>query len=117
VFPSDAAVDNAASSNREGLLIFAALCTATISATQKYLELPTGAATLPDSGASKWDDVQKFLWIRGWQPTYHAEGKMFARYILHHKPAGKIAVLYQNDDYGKDYFKGLKDGSGRQPMQ
>jgi branched-chain amino acid transport system substrate-binding protein len=96
----------------EVLLIFAAFGTATISATQKYLELQQVPQLFPISGASKWDDVQKFSWIRGWQPTYHAEGKMFARYILQHKPAGKIAVLYQNDDYGKDYLKGLKDGLG-----
>ena len=66
----------------------------------------------PISGASKWEDVQSYPWIRGWQPTYRAEGQMLAQYILQNKPAGKIAVLFQNDDYGKDYLMGLKDGLG-----
>ena len=94
------------------LLIFAAFGTATITATQKYLAERQVPQLFPISGASKWEDARTFPWMRGWQPTYQAEGKMFARYILQHKPAGKIAVLYQNDDYGKDYLKGLKDGLG-----
>jgi ABC-type branched-subunit amino acid transport system substrate-binding protein len=94
------------------LLIFASFGTATITATQKYLADRQVPQLFPISGASKWEDARTFPWIRGWQPTYQAEGKLFARYILQHKPAGKIAVLYQNDDYGKDYLKGLKDGLG-----
>src|SRR6201992_2514197 len=48
----------------------------------------------------------------GWQPSYQSEGRIYAKYILKEKPNAKIAVLYQNDDYGKDYLKGLKDGLG-----
>ena len=48
----------------------------------------------------------------GWQPNYQSETQIYAKYILKNKPNAKIAVLYQNDDYGKDYLKGLKDGLG-----
>jgi branched-chain amino acid transport system substrate-binding protein len=48
----------------------------------------------------------------GWQPNYQSEARIYAKYILKNKPDAKIAVLYQNDDYGKDYLKGLKDGLG-----
>jgi branched-chain amino acid transport system substrate-binding protein len=96
----------------EVLLIFAAFGTATTSATQKYLSARKVPQIFPISGASKWEDVQSYPWIRGWQPTYRAEGQMLAQYILQNKPAGKIAVLFQNDDYGKDYLMGLKDGLG-----
>jgi branched-chain amino acid transport system substrate-binding protein len=48
----------------------------------------------------------------GWQPNYQSEGRIYGKYILQEKPDGKIGVLYQNDDYGKDYLKGIKDGLG-----
>jgi branched-chain amino acid transport system substrate-binding protein len=64
------------------------------------------------TGATKWGDPQHFPWTMGWQPTYQAEGHIYAKYLLEHRPQGKIAILYQNDDYGKDYVKGLKDGLG-----
>jgi len=64
------------------------------------------------TGATKWNDPKNFPWTMGWQPNYQSEGRIYAKYILKEKPAGKIAVLYQNDDYGKDYLKGLKDGLG-----
>jgi branched-chain amino acid transport system substrate-binding protein len=94
------------------LLIFGAFGTATISATQKYLNEHKVPQLFLVSGASKWNDPEQFPWIRGWQPTYQMEGQIFARYILQHRPGGRIAVLYQNDDYGKDYLRGLKDGLG-----
>jgi branched-chain amino acid transport system substrate-binding protein len=64
------------------------------------------------SGATKWNDPKEFPWTIGWSPNYQNEARIYARYILKERPSGRIAVLYQNDDYGKDYLKGLKDGLG-----
>jgi ABC-type branched-subunit amino acid transport system substrate-binding protein len=64
------------------------------------------------SGATKWNDPKEFPWTMGWQPNYQNEARIYARYILKERPSARIAVLYQNDDYGKDYLKGLKDGLG-----
>ena len=64
------------------------------------------------TGATKWNDPKEFPWTMGWQPNYQSEARIYAKYILKEKPDAKIAVLYQNDDYGKDYLKGLKDGLG-----
>jgi branched-chain amino acid transport system substrate-binding protein len=64
------------------------------------------------TGATKWGDPKNFPWTMGWQPNYQTEGRIYAKYILDTKPGGKIAVLYQNDDYGKDLLKGLTDGLG-----
>jgi branched-chain amino acid transport system substrate-binding protein len=64
------------------------------------------------TGATKWGDPQHFPWTMGWQPTYQAEGQIYAKYIMKTHPNAKIAILFQNDDYGKDYVKGLKDGLG-----
>jgi branched-chain amino acid transport system substrate-binding protein len=64
------------------------------------------------TGATKWNDPKEFPWTMGWQPNYQSESRIYAKYILKEKPNAKIAILYQNDDYGKDYVKGLKDGLG-----
>jgi branched-chain amino acid transport system substrate-binding protein len=64
------------------------------------------------TGASKWNDPKNFPWTMGWQPNYQTEARIYAKNILQTKPDAKIGVLYQNDDYGKDYLKGLKDGLG-----
>ena len=64
------------------------------------------------TGATKWNDPKNFPWTMGWQPNYQTEGEIYAAHILQTKPDAKIAILYQNDDYGKDYLKGLKDGLG-----
>jgi ABC-type branched-subunit amino acid transport system substrate-binding protein len=64
------------------------------------------------TGATKWDDPKGHPWTIGWQPNYQSEGRIYAAYILKEKPNGKIGVLYQNDDFGKDYLKGLTDGLG-----
>jgi len=64
------------------------------------------------SSATKWNDPQNFPWTMGWSPNYQNEARIYARYILKERPGARIAVLYQNDDYGKDYLKGLKDGLG-----
>src|SRR6266542_2712849 len=64
------------------------------------------------TGATKWNDPKDFPWTMGWQPNYQSESQIYAKYILKNNPNAKIAVLYQNDDYGKDYLKGFKDGLG-----
>jgi branched-chain amino acid transport system substrate-binding protein len=64
------------------------------------------------TGATKWNDPKDFPWTMGWQPNYQTETRIYAKHILQTKPNAKIGVLYQNDDYGKDYLKGLKDGLG-----
>jgi branched-chain amino acid transport system substrate-binding protein len=64
------------------------------------------------TGATKWNDPKQFPWTMGWQPNYQSEGRIYAKYILRERPTGKIGILYQNDDYGKDYVKGIRDGLG-----
>jgi branched-chain amino acid transport system substrate-binding protein len=64
------------------------------------------------TGATKWNDPKNFPWTMGWQPNYQAEGQIYAKYVLKNVPDAKVGILYQNDDYGKDYVKGFKDGLG-----
>jgi branched-chain amino acid transport system substrate-binding protein len=64
------------------------------------------------TGAAKWNDPKHFPWTMGFQPNYQLEARIYAQHILKTKPDGKIGVLYQNDDYGKDYLIGLRDGLG-----
>jgi branched-chain amino acid transport system substrate-binding protein len=64
------------------------------------------------TGATKWNDPKDFPWTMGWQPNYQSESHIYAKWLMKEKPNAKIAILYQNDDYGKDYVKGLKDGLG-----
>ena len=94
------------------LLDFNPLGTPTNSAIQKYLNAKKVPQLFVATGATKWGNPEHFPWTMGFQPTYQTEGHIFAKYILEHKPDAKIGVLYQNDDYGKDYLKGLKDGLG-----
>jgi branched-chain amino acid transport system substrate-binding protein len=65
------------------------------------------------TGATKWNDPKEFPWTMGWQPNYQGEGKIYAQYIMKNHPNAKIGVLYQNDDYGKDYLYGLRAALGR----
>jgi branched-chain amino acid transport system substrate-binding protein len=98
---------------QEGVLLdFDPLGTPTNSAIQKYLNERKVPQLFVATGATKWGDPEHYPWTIGWQPTYQIEGHIFAKYILQHMPNAKIGVLYQNDDYGKDYVKGLKDGLG-----
>jgi len=94
------------------LLIFNSLGTPSNSAIQKYMNTNKVPQLFVASGASKWDDPRAFPWTMGWQPSYQGEAHIYAKYILKEKPNGKIGVLYQNDDFGKDYVKGLKDALG-----
>ncbi len=96
----------------EVLLVFNPLGTPPNSAIQKYLNQKKVPQLFVATGATKWNDPQNFPWTMGWQPNYQSETVIYAKYILKNKPDAKIAVLYQNDDYGKDYLKGFKDGLG-----
>jgi branched-chain amino acid transport system substrate-binding protein len=94
------------------LLIFNSLGTPTNTAIQRYLNQKKVPQLFVATGATKWNDPKNFHWTMGWQPNYQTEAGIYARYLLQNKPNAKIAVLYQNDDYGKDYLKGLTDGLG-----
>ncbi len=96
----------------EVLFIFNSLGTPPNSAIQKYMNTKKVPQLFVATGATKWNDPKDFPWTMGWQPNYQSESRIYARYILKNMPNAKIAVLYQNDDYGKDYLKGLKDGLG-----
>src|SRR5580698_8917805 len=96
----------------EVLFIFNPLGTPPNSAIQKYMNAKKVPQLFVATGATKWNDPREFPWTMGWQPNYQSETQIYAKYILKHMPDAKIAVLYQNDDYGKDYLKGLKDGLG-----
>jgi ABC-type branched-subunit amino acid transport system substrate-binding protein len=94
------------------LLIFGALGTPTNTAIQKYMNAKKVPQLFVQSGATKWNDPKEYPWTMGWPPSYQDEARIYAGYIQRQKPNARIAVLYQNDDYGKDYLKGLKDGLG-----
>ncbi|MHC2624639.1 ABC-type branched-subunit amino acid transport system substrate-binding protein [Bradyrhizobium huanghuaihaiense] len=96
----------------EVLFIFNSLGTPPNSAIQKYMNSKKVPQLFVATGATKWNDPQNFPWTMGWQPNYQSETQIYAKYILKTMPNAKIGVLYQNDDYGKDYLKGLKDGLG-----
>jgi branched-chain amino acid transport system substrate-binding protein len=96
----------------EVLLLFNPLGTPSNSAIQKYLNAKKVPQLFVATGATKWNDPKDFPWTMGWQPSYQSEAHIYAKYLLKEKPDAKIAVLYQNDDFGKDYLKGLKDGLG-----
>ncbi|QDW40592.1 ABC transporter substrate-binding protein [Bradyrhizobium sp. KBS0727] len=96
----------------EVLAMFAVLGTASNSAIQKYLNAKKVPQLFVVSGATRWNDPKAFPWTIGYLPSYQAEARIYANYILKERPSGKIAVLYQNDDLGKDYLKGLRDALG-----
>src|ERR1700745_1988940 len=96
----------------EVFLIFNALGTPTQSAVQKYQNTKKVPQLFLATGASKWNDPKDFPWTMVFQPSYRVEARIFAKYILKAKPDAKVAVFYQNDDFGKDYVAGLKDVFG-----
>jgi branched-chain amino acid transport system substrate-binding protein len=96
----------------EVLVVFNPLGTPPNSAIQKYLNSKKVPQLFVATGATKWNDPKNFPWTMGWQPNYQSETQIYAKYILKEKPNAKIGILYQNDDYGKDYLKGFKDGLG-----
>src|SRR4051812_27872345 len=96
----------------EVLLVFNPLGTPSNTAIQKYLNSKKVPQLFVATGATKWNDPKDFPWTMGWQPSYQSEARIYAKYVLKEKPDAKIAVFYQNDDFGKDYLKGLKGGLG-----
>jgi branched-chain amino acid transport system substrate-binding protein len=96
----------------EVLFLFQTLGTPSNTAIHKYANAKKVPQLFVATGATKWDDPKHFPWTMGWQPNYQTEGKIYAQHILKNKPNAKIGVLYQNDDFGKDVLKGLKDGLG-----
>ncbi len=101
----------------EVLLLFQTLGTPSNTAIQKYMNAKKMPQLFVATGATKWNDPKHFPWTIGWQPNYQSEGHIYAQYLLKTHPNGKVGILYQNDDYGKDYVKGLKDGlNGKLPI-
>jgi branched-chain amino acid transport system substrate-binding protein len=96
----------------EVLLIFQSLGTPTNNAIRQYMNLKKVPQLFVASGATQFGERKSFPWTMGWQPTYQTEGRVYADYILQNLPKGRIGILYQNDDSGRDYVKGLKDGLG-----
>src|ERR1700732_4201406 len=96
----------------EVLLVFNPLGTPSNTAIQKYLNAKKVPQLFVATGASKWNDPKDFPWTMGWQPSYQSEAHIYAKYLMKEKPDAKISVLFQNDDFGKDYLKGLKDALG-----
>ena len=94
------------------LFLAGTLGTPTNTAIHKYVNAQQVPHIFVNTGASKWANPQNFPWTMGWNLSYPNEAKLYAQYLLENKPDAKIAILYQNDDYGKDYVHGLKDGLG-----
>lgn len=92
--------------------IFNSLGTPTNSAVHKYMNKKKVPQLFVATGATKWGQPDKFPWTMGWQPNYQTEGRIYGNYLLQNKPDAKVAILFQNDDYGKDYVKGFKDALG-----
>ncbi|TWT13792.1 ABC transporter substrate-binding protein [Reyranella sp. CPCC 100927] len=95
------------------LCLFNPLGTPTNTAIHKYVNLKKIPHLFLSTGASKWGNPKEFPWTMGWQPDYHTEGVIYAKHILANVKDPKIAVLMQNDDYGKDYYEGLRAGLGK----
>ena len=94
------------------LFMFQTLGTPSNTAIHKYMNMKKVPQMMVATGATKWNDPKGNPWTMGWQPNYQGEAQIYAQHIIKTRPDAKIAVLYQNDDYGKDYLKGLHDGLG-----
>ena len=92
--------------------LFNTLGTPTNSAIQRYVNQKKVPHLFISTGADKWGDYQHFPWTMGWQPSYRTEAQIYTKYILENVKSPKIAILYQNDDFGKDYPAGVKDVLG-----
>jgi len=101
----------------EVLALFSSLGTPTNAAIQKYVNVKKVPHLFLSTGASRWGDPHQFPWTMGWGPNYLQEGRIYGRYILENHPDARIAVLYQNDDFGKDFLKGFQDGLGERSVQ
>jgi branched-chain amino acid transport system substrate-binding protein len=93
-------------------VVFNPLGTPSNTAIEKYMNSKKVPQLFVATGATKWNEPKEFPWTMGWQPSYQSEARIYAKYLLKEKPGAKIGVFYQNDDFGKDYLKGLKDGLG-----
>jgi branched-chain amino acid transport system substrate-binding protein len=93
-------------------LVLSSLGAASNTAVQKYLNSKKIPQLFVQSGSSKWADPEHFPWTMGWMPSFANEGAIYARHILKNMPNAKIAVFYQNDDYGRDYLHGFEEGLG-----
>jgi branched-chain amino acid transport system substrate-binding protein len=93
-------------------LLFQTLGTPPNSAIHKYVNQQKVPHLFVATGATKWNDPKSFPWTMGYQPNYQTEGRIYAAYVLKNVPDAKVGILYQNDDYGKDYLKGFEDGLG-----
>ena len=96
------------------LALFQTLGTAVNTAIHKYMNQKKVPMLYIASGASKWGDYKAFPWTMGFQPDYHTEGAIYAKHALANVKDAKVAVLMQNDDYGKDYYAGFRDGLGKE---
>src|SRR5438552_3047609 len=96
----------------EVLVVFNPLGTPSNTAIQKYLNAKKIPQLFVATGATKWNEPKDFPWTMGWQPSYQSEAHIHAKFLIKEKPDAKIAIMFQNDDFGKDYLKGLKDGLG-----
>jgi branched-chain amino acid transport system substrate-binding protein len=96
----------------EVLVVFNPLGTPSNTAIEKYLNSRKVPQLFVATGASKWNDPKDFPWTMGWQPSYQSEAHIYAKFLLKQKPDARIGVLYQNDDFGKDYLKGFRDALG-----
>lgn len=94
------------------LFLFQSLGTPSNTAIHKYMNAKRVPQLFVATGATKWNDPENYPWTMGWQPNYQSEARAYAQYILENHPDAKIGVLYQNDDYGKDYLHGFKEGLG-----
>ena len=92
--------------------LFQTLGTPPNSAIHKYMNEKKVPHLFVATGATKWNDPKNFPWTMGYQPNYQTEGRIYAAYVLKNVPDPKVGILYQNDDYGKDYLKGFEDGLG-----
>ncbi len=96
----------------EVAFLFQTLGTAPNTAIQKYVNQKKVPHLLISTGADKWGDYERFPWTMGYQPSYRTEAQIYTKYILKNKPNAKIGIIYQNDDFGKDYPAGVKDVLG-----
>jgi branched-chain amino acid transport system substrate-binding protein len=96
--------------SEEVAVVFSSLGTPTNSAVRKYLNNAKVPQLFIASGADKWASPAEFPWTMGWAPSYRIEARIYAAYLLKTKPSARVAIIYQNDDFGKDYLIGLRDG-------
>jgi branched-chain amino acid transport system substrate-binding protein len=96
------------------LALFNTLGTPSNTAIQKYMNMKKTPQLYVATGASKWGRPKEFPWTMGYQPDYHTEAVIYAKHILANVKDAKIGVLMQNDDFGKDYYDGFKEGLGKE---